>query len=62
MEYRLIEENKLRKLIKENMIYNELCAQGVDNWAGYDFIKFPDEDEIEAELNKYEFGIVPPWG
>ena len=34
-------------------MFNELCAQGVDNWIGCDFIHYPDIDEIEVELNKY---------
>lgn len=52
--YRLVEENELRRLIESQMIYDELCAQGVDNWIGCDFIKFPDIDDIEVELNKYD--------
>lgn len=51
--YRLIEEKELRKLIESDMIYNELYAQGVDNWIGCDYIHYPDIDEIEVELNKY---------
>ena len=54
MKYRLIEENKLRRLIEGNMIYDELCAQGVDDWISYDFIHYPDIDDIETELNKYD--------
>ena len=53
MKYRLIEENELRRLIESDMIYDELYAQGVDNWIGCDFIKFPDIDDIEKELDKY---------
>ena len=53
MKYRLIEENKLRRLIEGNMIYDELCAWGVDDWVGFNFIHFPDIDDIEKELNKY---------
>lgn len=52
--YRLVEENELRRLIESQMIYDELCAQGVDNWIGCDFIKFPNIDDIEKELNKYD--------
>jgi hypothetical protein len=52
--YRLVEENKLRRLIEGNMIYDELCAWGVDNWTGCDFVHYPDIDEIEIELNKYD--------
>lgn len=52
--YRLIEENKLKRLIEGNMIYEEFCAQGVDHWTGTDFIHYPDDYEIEAELNKYD--------
>lgn len=52
-KYRLVEESELRRLIESDMIYNELCVQGVDNWIGCDFVHFPDIDEIEAELNKY---------
>lgn len=52
--YRLVEENELRRLIEGNMIYDELCAQGVDNWAGFNFIKFPDIDDIENRLNEYK--------
>jgi hypothetical protein len=52
-KYRLIEEDKLIRLIEGNMIYEELCGQGVDNWIGCDFIHYPDTDEIEAELNKF---------
>lgn len=52
-EYRLIEEDELRRLIKSDMIYDELCAWGVDNWTGYDDVKFPDIDDIEKELDKY---------
>jgi len=52
-KYRLVEENQLIRLLEGNMIYEELCAQGVDNWTGCDFIHYPDEDEIEAELNKF---------
>lgn len=51
--YRLIEENKLRRLIESDMIYNELCAQGVDNWIGCDFIHYPDADEINDEMSKF---------
>lgn len=51
--YRLIEENKLKRLIESDMIYNELCAQGVDNWIGCDFIHYPDEDEINNEVSKF---------
>jgi hypothetical protein len=36
------------------MIYDELCAQGVYNRIGCDFIYYPDIDEINAELNKYK--------
>ena len=50
--YRLVEENKLRRLIEGNMIYEELCAAGVDNWVGSEFIHYPDIDEIEADLSK----------
>ena len=52
--YRLVEENKLRKLIESNMIYDELCAWGVDNWSGSDFVHYPDTDEIEIALNKFD--------
>ena len=52
--YRLVEESKLRRLIESDMIYDELCAQGIDNWAGFNFIKFPDIDDIENELNEYK--------
>ena len=51
--YRLVEENELRRLIESDMIYNELCAWGVDNWSGCDFVKWPDIDDIEKKLNKY---------
>ena len=51
--YRLIEEDKLRRLIESDMIYNELCAQGVDNWIGCDFIHYPDADEINDEVSKF---------
>jgi hypothetical protein len=51
--YTLVEENQLRRLLEGNMIYEELCAAGVDNWVGCNFIHYPDEDEIEAELNKF---------
>ena len=54
MGYRLVEENELRRLIEGNMLYEELCAEGVDNWIGCDFIHYPDADEIEAEVSKYE--------
>ena len=54
MGYRLVEENKLRRLIEGNMIYEELCGQGVDNWIGCDYIHYPDIDEIESTLNKYD--------
>lgn len=54
MKYRLVEENKLKHLIESEMIYNELCALGVDNWTGFDFVNFPDIDDIEKELNKYD--------
>ena len=50
--YRLIEENKLRELIESDMIYNELCACGIDNWTDFDEVKFPNIDDIEKELNK----------
>ena len=52
--YRLVEENELRRLIESDMIYNEFCACGVDNWTGCDFVKWPDIDDIEKELNKYK--------
>jgi len=52
--YRLVEENELRKLIESQMIYDELEGWGVDNWTGYDFVKFPDLDDIEKKLNKYD--------
>jgi hypothetical protein len=52
--YRLVEENRLKRLIEAEMIYNELCAQGVDNWIGCDFIHYPDNDEIKAELNNFD--------
>lgn len=51
--YRLIEEDKLRRLIESDMIYNELCSQGVDNWIGCDFIHYPDADEINDEVSKF---------
>ena len=54
MKYRLVEESKLRRLIESDMIYNECCAWGVDNWTGFDEVKFPDIDDIEKELNKYK--------
>jgi len=52
--YRLVEEDKLRRLIEGNMLYDELCAQGIDNWVGFEYVNFPDIDEIEIELNKYD--------
>lgn len=52
--YRLVEENELRRLIESDIIYDELCAQGVDNWIGCDFVHYPDIDEINVELNKYD--------
>lgn len=52
--YRLVEENKLRRLIEGNMIYEELVAWGVDNWTGCDEVHFPDSDEINTELNKFD--------
>lgn len=54
MKYRLVEENELRRLIESDMIYDELCAQGVENWIGCDFVHFPDIDEIEKKINKYK--------
>lgn len=52
--YRLVEENKLRRLIESEMIYDELCACGVDNWIGFDEVRFPDIDDIEEALESYE--------
>lgn len=52
--YRLVEENKLRRLIEGNMLYEELVSWGVDNWTGWDEAHFPDTSEIEAELNKFD--------
>lgn len=53
--YRLIEENELRRLIESDMIYDNLCACGVDNWYGcINDLNFPDIDEIEIKLNKYD--------
>ena len=54
MKYRLVEENKLRRLIESDMIYNALCECGLENWFNCvnDF-SFPDIDDIEVELNKY---------
>lgn len=57
-KYRLVEEDKLRRLIESDMIYNELCAQGVDNWIGCDEVKFPDIDDIEKKLNKYDKYVI----
>lgn len=54
-KYRLVEENELRRLIEGNMIYDELCAWGVDNWVGYDFVKFPDIDDIEEKVKGYDY-------
>ena len=51
--YRLVEENELRELIESQMIYDELCAWGIDNWGGIMECNFPDIDDIEKELNKY---------
>lgn len=53
MIYRLVKENELRRLIGTEMIYNELCALGVNNWIGFDEVKFPNIDDIEDKLNKY---------
>ena len=52
--YRLVEENKLRRLIEGKMLYEELVAWGVDNWPGWDEVHFPDFDEINTELNKFD--------
>ena len=54
--YRLVEEDELRRLIESDMIYNNLCACGFDDWYGCigDDFNFPDIDEIETELNKYD--------
>lgn len=52
--YRLVEENELRRLIEGNLIYEELSALGVDNWTGFDEAHFPDIDDIETELNKFD--------
>lgn len=53
-KYRLVEENELRSLIEGNIIYDELCAWGVDNWIGYDFVKIPDIDDIEEKLKEHK--------
>jgi hypothetical protein len=58
MKYRLVKEDKLRRLIESDMLCNELFAYGVDNWTGYDDVKFPDIDDIEKELNKYNIAEV----
>lgn len=52
-KYRLVEENQLIRLLEGNMIYEELCAVGVNNWIGSEFIHYPDEDEIKTKLNKF---------
>lgn len=52
--YRLVEENKLRRLIEGNLIYEELSAWGVDNWTGWDEAHFPDIDDVEKELNEFD--------
>jgi hypothetical protein len=52
--YRLVEENKLRRLIEGNMLYEELSACGVDNWSDWDEVHFPDIDDIETELNNFD--------
>jgi hypothetical protein len=53
--YRLVEENKLRRLIESDMIYNELCSFGIDDyWNINPEAHFPDTDEIETELNKFD--------
>ena len=53
MKYRLVEENQLRRLIESSLIYDECCAYGVDNWIGFEEVRFPDIDDIEKELEKY---------
>lgn len=53
MKYRLVKEDELSKLIESDMLCNELFACGVDNWTGYDDVKFPDIDDIEKKLDKY---------
>lgn len=53
--YRLVEENKLRRLIESDMIYNELCSFGIDDyWNMNPEAHFPDIDDIEKELNKFD--------
>jgi len=53
--YRLVEENKLRKLIEGNLIYEELSACGVDNWVDWSEAHFlPDINDIEKELNEFD--------
>lgn len=53
-KYILIEEKELGRLIAVNMIYDELIACGVKKWIGFRFIDYPDIDDIEEELNKYD--------
>jgi len=54
MTYRLVNEDKLRRYIEASLIYDELCAAGVDNWVGMEEIRFPDIDDIEKILKNYE--------
>lgn len=52
--YRLVEEKELRRLIESQMIYDELCAYGIDNWAGCNEVRYPDIDDIENELHRFQ--------
>ena len=52
--FRLVEEDELRRLIESDMIYNELCDQGIENLMGDNFVHFPDINDIEKELKKYD--------
>lgn len=61
--YKLVEENELRKLIESQMICDKLYACGFDNWFdGINDFDFPETDDIEKELNKYNLGYPPCCG
>lgn len=45
-----IEKSTLERLVRRDMLMDEMESWGVDNWSGWEYVERPTQEQIDEEV------------
>ena len=47
-----IEKDELERLVRQDLLMNEMDAWGVDNWNGLEYVEPPTDEQVDEVVEK----------